>query len=459
MELLLLPLFLVLGLLVWREARKDDRRLLQAWRAAAQAAGVTDLRPFRAMGFLSRMEGRTGPVQMRLESCAREREKGTRVTLFGLGHGPAALALRERRFGSAGARGREPVPLGDEPFDGAFSLHGSSELACLVFDAPVRQRIVQLVSEGLGDPTPPSGRPQRDRVLMDNGVLVVEVPHSSPGGLAAVLPRLLALAHGLVPPADPVGRLAANLRGDPVAGVRLRNLQVLRGHHAQEPQAREAFVAALGDRSEEVRLQAALELGERGRETLLEIASSDESDDQRAAAAIAGLGDHFPGERAQAVLARALRVRRLATAQACVTALGRRGGSAAIGALAQVLAVEKWSLAAAAAQALAATGEAAAEAPLIEALAGDAPLVPMAVAQALERVGTAAAVLPLREAAARVGDGEFRRAAEQAVSAIQSRLQGATPGQLSLAAGETGQVSLVEEARGRVSLTGPPWTR
>ena len=459
MEILLLPLLLVLGILLIREARKNDRKLLQTWRSIAQASGLTDLRPFRAMGFLTRMEGRTGPLHVRLEPYAREREKGTRVTLFGLGHGFGALALRERSLGPAGARGREPVPLGDGPFDGAFSLYGSRELACVVFDASVRQRLVQLAGDCLARPALPAGRPERDRLLMDNGVLEVEVADSSAGGLAAVLPRLVALAHGLVRPPDPAGRLAAHLRGDPVAGVRLNNLHALREHHAEDPQARDAFVAALGDRSEEVRLQAALALGERGREALLEIASSDASDDLRAAAAIAGLGPHLPSERAQAILIRALRSRRLATAEACVTALGQEGGAGAVGTLAKVLAEERWALAAAAAHALAATGDAAAEGPLIEALVRDAPLVQLAAAQALERVGTSAAVLPLRETAARLGDGDFRSAAGRAVSAIQSRAPGASPGQLSLAASEAGHVSLVDEARGRVSLPERTWTR
>ena len=71
----------------------------------------------------------------------------------------------------------------------------------------------------------------------------------------------------------------------------------------------------------------------------------------------------------------------------------------------------------------------------------------------LERVGTVAAVMPLREAAERVR--ELRRTAARAVGAIQARIEGASPGQLSLAAGDAGQVSLVEESRGRVSLPVP----
>ena len=69
-------------------------------------------------------------------------------------------------------------------------------------------------------------------------------------------------------------------------------------------------------------------------------------------------------------------------------------------------------------------------------------------------MGGAAAVAPLRTMAARFPfDLGLRRASRQAIAAIQSRLTGATPGQLSLADGGSGQLSLAEEsADGRVSI-------
>jgi hypothetical protein len=41
-------------------------------------------------------------------------------------------------------------------------------------------------------------------------------------------------------------------------------------------------------------------------------------------------------------------------------------------------------------------------------------------------------------------EGDFRRAAHQAIAPIQSRLGGASPGQLSLATADAGQLSLAE---------------
>jgi hypothetical protein len=66
-------------------------------------------------------------------------------------------------------------------------------------------------------------------------------------------------------------------------------------------------------------------------------------------------------------------------------------------------------------------------------------------------VGTAGAVLPLKEAAER--DGDLRRAARQAIAAIQERL-GAKPGQVSLAGSEAGTLALSDpdDASGRLSM-------
>ena len=81
----------------------------------------------------------------------------------------------------------------------------------------------------------------------------------------------------------------------------------------------------------------------------------------------------------------------------------------------------------------------------------------MAAASALGRVGSSAAVLPLKEAAESFShDPELRRATRQAIAGIQSRVQGASPGQLSLAGAEAGQLSLAEAEAGQLSLAADP---
>jgi HEAT repeat protein len=155
---------------------------------------------------------------------------------------------------------------------------------------------------------------------------------------------------------------------------------------------------------------------------------------------------------AKEILGRALRARRPETAHESLVSLGRRRQSGTIPVLAKVLAIESGPLAVTAAQALAETGLSDAEPSLVAALERDVPDIRAAAAAALGRVGSAAAVLPLKEAEVRYRDDPTRRAARQAVAAIQSRLPGASPGQLSLATGDAGALSLAEDETGRLSL-------
>jgi HEAT repeat protein len=73
---------------------------------------------------------------------------------------------------------------------------------------------------------------------------------------------------------------------------------------------------------------------------------------------------------------------------------------------------------------------------------------------ALGRIGTVESVAPLADwVAHHVLDRFVRTDARRAIAAIQSRVPGASPGQLSLAGAEAGQVSLAEkDRRGEVSL-------
>ena len=103
--------------------------------------------------------------------------------------------------------------------------------------------------------------------------------------------------------------------------------------------------------------------------------------------------------------------------------------------------------------------EASASAPepaLILALQREPMGLQVAAANALARVGSPAAVLPLKEAAESFHFAQdLRKAARQAIAAIQSRLPGASPGQLSMAEVETGQLSLAPEA-GQLSFATDP---
>jgi HEAT repeat protein len=224
--------------------------------------------------------------------------------------------------------------------------------------------------------------------------------------------------------------------------------------YPEDPATLPALRAGLRDTFEEIRLRAAQMLGAEGEPVLLELSQLfGRDDDDVAGRAIAALGERFGLERAHTLLAHALRVRRPHTAKACMAVLGHAGGTEALQMLARVLAVEKGELAEAAALALGSSRRGSVEAVLIGALDHEQGFVCQAAAQALGRVGSPAAVLPLKEMeAAHPRDPDVRRAAREAVAAIQARTGGAGPGQLSIADGEPGQVSYPTAEAGRVSL-------
>jgi HEAT repeat protein len=114
-----------------------------------------------------------------------------------------------------------------------------------------------------------------------------------------------------------------------------------------------------------------------------------------------------------------------------------------------VMSAKGAEIAVAAVEALGETCAPAAEGPLTSALGSSVPGVPAAAARSLGRLGTARAVPALRDAEDQ--GGEVRRAAREAIALIQTRLTGATPGQVSLA-GASGELSVVDPADGRVTL-------
>jgi HEAT repeat protein len=180
-------------------------------------------------------------------------------------------------------------------------------------------------------------------------------------------------------------------------------------------------------------------------------------DDIVSAEAVATLERELPFESLRSILTRAARGRRLRTARACLEALGRRGAAEAVGVLVEVMEQEEGELAAVAAWSLGAIGSPAAEPSLIRALRRDLADLRVFAAKALGRVGSVAAVLPLKEAAERSWrDPELHRAIRQSIAEIQSRLPGASPGQLSLAGAEAGQLSLAGAEAGQLSLAADP---
>ncbi|HWM90134.1 MAG TPA: HEAT repeat domain-containing protein [Thermoanaerobaculia bacterium] len=327
------------------------------------------------------------------------------------------------------------LKIGDRRFDDIFLLGGPSNLLLALLDAETRRLLFHVSLDGKLD-------------ISRGELRLVQMPDEK---VPYALPLLLDIGRRFAQPMDIPLRLAENAQ-DPVRGVRLQNLRILIREFPDHPATAEALRKACSDPRPEIRLLAAREVGAEGRGIFLELAEGLEVD-AVSAEAVSALDRELPFERTKFILDRALITGRLQTARACLAVLGRSGTAAAVDTLAEVLVKEGKGLAAAAAQVLGAIGSPAAEPSLILALQSERVDLRVAAANALRRVGSSAAVLPLKEAAERSWlNLEIRIATRQAIAEIQSRLQGASPGQLSLAQAEAGQLSLATDPAGQLSL-------
>jgi len=448
MALLALPFMI-------RAQRRAREAQVRRWRSVAERLGLRELESATPFAGNPRLTGRAERRRVQFERYTQGKYLSfTQVTV----EGNSGITLR--REGSTIAtngRGEREIELGDDDFDAEVEVHGAPERVRALLDAETRVIVRRMLGGLLELP----GRPPvtiRGTVVLADGelrALFAEQPTPpTPRELSEGLGALLALAERFQRPANVAQRLASSIEHEPQWPVRLRGLELLSTSYPNDPATVAASRHALADELAEVRLQAAIALGEEGQGMLLEIASGERVEDATAAHAIDVLGDRFPADLGMSLLQQALRLRRLHTADACIHVLGRVGGTAASPLLAKVLSREIGPLAVAAAQALGKSGGPEAEEALLDALGRGAPDLRIPVIEALGHTGSVRAVLPIKNAAEGPdSDADVRRAARQAVAEIQSRLPGATPGQVSIAEGEAGQLSIADDdPRGRVSL-------
>jgi hypothetical protein len=340
------------------------------------------------------------------------------------------------------------VATGDHGFDRAATLLGPATHLLAVLDAATRARLVLLARNG--PVTVVSGEVQ---VTVDERQLETARRRH--------LESVLAVSDRLFGEPDLAAELARNAREDPHPGARERNLAELARTFRGAPRTQEALRAALADASPSVRIRAAYELGEEGREFLQRVAEDEAASDEIVAAAIRALGPHFGADRVDRMLKSALRGRRGATAAACIERLGVGDVADAAATLGRILRVDRGPLAIAAAGALGrlagSSADPAIEARLVEALATEERDVAFAVVEALERIATVAAIAPLRAMADRSRSVPgLQQAVRRAIAAIQARVPGAAHGQLSLAPALGGSISLAPEQSGQLSLADDP---
>lgn len=422
------------GGIAWRRA--DKRRLLAARRNLAAACDLAEV----ALDDSGTLTGRKGQLDVTMRGY-RDRGRigaGTRVSIGGLMPDLrlARAGLGERLWRALGARDLE---LGDPVLDSMVLLQGPALEVRALFDATTRTA-ARTALEAFA-----SLRIERGQIAADGDEAA---GGARPRLVASDLKILLDLGRRLRPPETPVSRLAQIAHADPLDTVRATALRTLTEVEPRHAETRIALRAALNDASPALRLQAAQALGDDGAPTLLALADDLAVDDALGAEALAALGDRFTVEQARPILQRAAVTRRTSCARAALAAVAR-GGAAEVATIAEVLARSSEPIQASAATVLGTMGVSSAIAHLRSALRAQSIVVAAAAARALGNCATADEVAPLREAEARGGD--LRRAAREAIAAIQSRLTGATPGQVSLA-GASGEVSIVDSADGRVSL-------
>ncbi len=400
------------------------RARMAPWRQAARAAGLKDVNEHVAFQE-SWLEGRSGALRVRLEHYRRgQSESGTRFLVHGLGGGDLFLRREDLRT-ALGKRvlGIQEVVVGAPDFDAEVYVQGREPVVFALLDVETRRLVAHLLS---GKIAVPQAADASVHASIAEGVLRTELAHfgfRSDYRIPSVLLSLLVFARRLVPPSDLASRIAGNLRHETEPGVRRKALVTLRREFPTHPATRETLLALRRDPSAEVRLEAGIGLGEEGRPILLALASSETAPESCSAAAVTALGEALPRTEVEAILRHALEAGRLATAVACVEALGRPGATEA-------------------------------EPALLEALRHPDAAVALAAAGALGRAGTVVAVGPLHELEAR--ETSAGATVRRAVAEIQSRLTGASPGQLSLAGSEAGALALVEAETGRLSLVDAP---
>lgn len=430
-----------------REARDADQWRMNreltsigpAFKAAARQLGLNVVRDRRLRG--ARMEGTLDGSRVVAQCAARGSDPWlTTITVWPRSGLPDEIWLRSRwRAGTSPADGTPEsnataVETGDPALDALVTVGGRPAAVHVLLSAPARHAIKTVARTGT--------------VRLLDGAFVHETFERiwDADQLTSLVRSVLAPAQAFPQVSDGGAMLAEAAHGDPEPGVRARCLATLAAEEPDQPRTAAALEAALADPGDVVRVAAAIALGERGVPVLREIAVREDSDEQAAARAIAVLGRRLPSHEMLAILDSALSAGRREVALAAIDSLGHVGDESACRRLHGLLHGEDEALAVAAADALSFVHSVATEEELDRALLSHSQPVRRAVVRALARVGRLASIAHLRALLEEdTADHELKSLAQQAIAAIQARLTGASPGQVSLAESEAGELTLSHE--------------
>ncbi len=378
------------------------------------------------------LEGTFQGFQARVEYVpAKDTPPATRVVLSGERIAPGVSISREGAFsGVRKAFTGEDVLVGDEAFDRLVHVQGPEDVALAALSADIRKPIQTWL--GLGG-------------AVQDGKLICYLPNdeTGPERIPAALEEVAGFARALAV-ASVASALQAGVEADPAAGARLRRLKALLDHHSGTPQAKQALVAAIGDRDPEVCLLAAQHQGgARAAEALARIVLDAQVPEERRAYAVQLLQLMHPWTVARPVMVKALYTRGAAVRRAAVRAVAKARDASLLDDVISMLPTEDEELAEALAGAFEAFGGPRAEKALIDLLAMSSPVALEAAAEALGNIGTVTAVEPL---GALVEKGPIKDVARDAVRAIQARLGDVAAGRLSVVGPGAGSGALSLEA-------------
>lgn len=310
------------------------------------------------------------------------------------------------------------ILTGDAAFDYDVRITGDEAISLAVLNHATRQVVLRTVV-GAG------ARVEQGRIVIKKGRL---------GEVERAVPRVVDLAKQIEMDDDMIAaHLAANALQDPLQGVRLRNLRVLiDGYPRDELTASTCRKLLLRGSQAELRLEAAVFLGEEGLEVVSEIARSDTYNEDLRVRAVESLARVSWGAQTAPLLDELLEVRSSRIRRVAINGLGRFRYKPAAPRLQSLIHGADPGTAEEIAIALTRIADPITEPGLILLLEQVNTRVRMAAVRALAQVGTAAAVEPLMSLTTGFGISPLSREAKAAIQQIQARIRGGEQGQLSV---------------------------
>lgn len=418
-----LPLIAVLAIRRWRTPRAATVKKKRAEEQSPQERAAEAL-GLKLNGAQTTMVGERG-------TCVVEVSWASEGTSFSVRQDRVDVSLRADR-----EQGFDFL-IGDDRFDTKINARGN-EVACrAVLDADARAAALNAFS-------------MLQKLRIEDGIAFwrFDGPLYAVESLETALDRMIPAVRGFVLASADLERIAGHVATDPCTGVRLRCLDLLVRKFPNRPETTAAIRAGFSDTDREVKLVAASRLGEEGWAVILESIDAGQPEPVRERA-IREVGRQFPSERAVPILRRSIMDPLVNVRIAAIETLAEHYPEDLVKVAVRSgapLEVQEALLAAAskvgakAELVLLALAERGEDAIRLQAIIG------------LASVGTVAAIPRLRE----LGVAALRNAVEITVAEIQARLEGAEPGQLTLAEPKDAGALTLTAGEGALSMPKRP---